>query len=152
MTAVKVNVEIYGDWQNDVIESAVAAALESEHVDIDCCVEVIIADEEEIRRLNNENRGIDRVTDVLSFPMFERKSDICKDESGSAFLGSMVICRKRAQEQAKEYGHSVKREAAFLAVHSILHLLGYDHEKGEAEEQEMFSKQEAVLNSMGITR
>ena len=152
MTAVKVNVEIYGDWQNDVIESAVAAALESEHVDVDCCVEVIIADEEEIRRLNNENRGVDRVTDVLSFPMFERKSDICKDESGSAFLGSMVICRKRAQEQAKEYGHSVKREAAFLAVHSILHLLGYDHEKGEAEEQEMFSKQEAVLNSMGITR
>lgn len=152
MTAVKVNVEIYGDWQNDVIESAVAAALESEHVDIDCCVEVIIADEEEIRRLNNENRGVDRVTDVLSFPMFERKSDICKDESGSAFLGSMVICRKRAQEQAKEYGHSVKREAAFLAVHSILHLLGYDHEKGKAEEQEMFSKQEAVLNSMGITR
>ena len=152
MTAVKVNVEIYGDWQNDVIESAVAAALESEHVDVDCCVEVIIADEEEIRRLNNENRGIDRVTDVLSFPMFERKSDICKDESGSAFLGSMVICRTRAQEQAKEYGHSVKREAAFLAVHSILHLLGYDHEKGKAEEQEMFSKQEAVLNSMGITR
>lgn len=152
MTAVKANVEIYGDWQNDVIESAVAAALESEHVDIDCCVEVIIADEEEIRRLNNENRGVDRVTDVLSFPMFERKSDICKDESGSAFLGSMVICRKRAQEQAKEYGHSVKREAAFLAVHSILHLLGYDHEKGKAEEQEMFSKQEAVLNSMGITR
>ena len=152
MTAVKVNVEIYGDWQNDVIESAVAAALESEQVDIDCCVEVIIADEEEIRRLNNENRGVDRVTDVLSFPMFERKSDICKDESGTAFLGSMVICRKRAQEQAKEYGHSVKREAAFLAVHSILHLLGYDHEKGEAEEQEMFSKQEAVLNSMGITR
>lgn len=152
MTAVKVNVEIYGDWQNDVIESAVAAALESEHVDVDCCVEVIIADEEEIRRLNNENRGVDRVTDVLSFPMFERKSDICKDESGTAFLGSMVICRKRAQEQAKEYGHSVKREAAFLAVHSILHLLGYDHEKGEAEEQEMFSKQEAVLNSMGITR
>lgn len=152
MTAVKVNVEIYGDWQNDVIESAVAAALESEQVDIDCCVEVIIADEEEIRRLNNENRGVDRVTDVLSFPMFERKLDICKDESGTAFLGSMVICRKRAQEQAKEYGHSVKREAAFLAVHSILHLLGYDHEKGKAEEQEMFSKQEAVLNSMGITR
>lgn len=149
---MKVTVEIYGDWQNDVIESAVAAALESEHVGVDCCVEVIIADEEEIRRLNNENRGVDRVTDVLSFPMFERKSDICKDESGTAFLGSMVICRKRAQEQAKEYGHSVKREAAFLAVHSILHLLGYDHEKGKAEEQEMFSKQEAVLNSMGITR
>lgn len=64
----------------------------------------------------------------------------------------MVICEKRALEQAEEYGHSPVREVSFLAVHSILHLLGYDHELGENEEREMFAKQEAVLNKMGITR
>ena len=111
-----------------------------------------MSDKEEIRRINNENRGIDSVTDVLSFPMFASRNEICADESGSAFLGSMVICRERAQEQAAEYGHSVEREAAFLAVHSTLHLLGYDHETGKEDEQEMFSKQEAVLEKMGLTR
>lgn len=150
---MKVQIDIYGsDWQSETIKSAVYAALESEMVDCDCAVEVVISDKEEIRRINNENRGIDRVTDVLSFPMFASRNEICTDESGSAFLGSMVICRERAREQAEEYGHSVEREAAFLAVHSTLHLLGYDHETGKEDEREMFSKQEAVLEAMGLTR
>lgn len=150
---MRVQIDIYGgDWQSETIKRAVRAALESEKVDCDCTVEVVISDEDEIRRINNENRGIDSVTDVLSFPMFASRKEICADESGSAFLGSMVICRERAREQAAQYGHSVEREAAFLAVHSTLHLLGYDHEIGKEDEQKMFSKQEAVLENMGLTR
>ncbi len=150
---MRVQIDIYGgDWQSETIKRAVRAALESEKVDCDCTVEVVISDEDEIRRINNENRGIDSVTDVLSFPMFASRKEIRADESGSAFLGSMVICRERAREQAAQYGHSVEREAAFLAVHSTLHLLGYDHETGKEDEQKMFSKQEAVLETMGLTR
>ena len=150
---MRVQIDIYGgDWQSETIKRAVRAALESEKVDCDCTVEVVISDEDEIRRINNETRGIDSVTDVLSFPMFASRKEIRADESGSAFLGSMVICRERAREQAAQYGHSVEREAAFLAVHSTLHLLGYDHETGKEDEQEMFSKQEAVLETMGLTR
>ena len=150
---MRVQIDIYGgDWQSETIKRAVRAALESEKVDCDCTLEVVISDEDEIRRINNENRGIDSVTDVLSFPMFASRKEIRADESGSAFLGSMVICRERAREQAAQYGHSVEREAAFLAVHSTLHLLGYDHETGKEDEQKMFSKQEAVLETMGLTR
>ena len=151
-TVMTLKVTIDGDFYNEAIENAVAAALKSENVDLDCQVEVIIADSNTIRELNNETRGIDRVTDVLSFPMFESIDDATADADGSVFLGSMVICKERAQQQAEEYGHSVLREVSFLAVHSVLHLLGYDHELGEREEREMFEKQEAVLNAMGIAR
>jgi probable rRNA maturation factor len=147
-----VKVTIDGDFENVAIQNAIKAALESEGVDFDCEIEVIIADEQEIKDLNNETRGIDRVTDVLSFPMFESVDDAKADADGSVFLGSMVICKKRAIEQAQEYGHSVLREVSFLAVHSVLHLLGYDHELSEEDEREMFSKQSAVLENMGITR
>lgn len=147
-----VRVTIDGEFENRAIENAIKAALESEGVDFDCEIEVIIADEQEIRELNNETRGIDRVTDVLSFPMFENVTDAKADADGSVFLGSMVICEQRAKEQAEEYGHSVLREVSFLAVHSVLHLLGYDHELSEEDERIMFSKQSAVLEKMGITR
>lgn len=146
------SVDFYGDWQKDTIERAINAALAFEGVTDDCSVEVMIVGEDEIRAVNNEQRGIDRVTDVLSFPMFESKDMLCADEFGTAFLGSMMICRPRAEQQAKEYGHSVSREAAFLAVHSVLHLLGYDHELGKDEEKEMFAKQEQILTEMGLSR
>lgn len=149
---VQAFVDIYGDWNNDTIKSAIKAALEYEKIDVDCSVEVTIEDEQGIREINKQYRNIDRVTDVLSFPMFEDKSEICVDSSNTAFLGSMVICRQRAEQQAKEYGHSVTREAAFLAVHSTLHLLGYDHEISPEKEREMFEKQDEILNAMGITR
>ena len=141
-----------GEWQRDIIINAINSALKNENIDFDCEIEVVIVDKDEIKELNNETRGIDRVTDVLSFPMFESVLDMTADESGLVFLGSMVICSDRACEQAEEYGHSVEREAAFLAVHSVLHLLGYDHELGEQDEKVMFTKQENVLKSMGITR
>ena len=141
-----------GDFYNDAIEKAIFAALEYENVDFDCEIEVIIADNDTIREINNETRGIDKVTDVLSFPMFDDISCIRPEQNGVAFLGSMVICEPRAKEQAKEFGHSELREVSFLAVHSVLHLLGYDHELGQEQEREMFEKQENVLQKMGITR
>jgi len=149
---MEVTAEIYGECENDVILRAAKAALESENVKYDCSFEVIVASPDEIQKINLENRQIDRVTDVLSFPMFNSKEDLEPDANGVTFLGSMVICKERAVLQAKEYGHSLEREVAFLTVHSILHLLGYDHELGEALEKEMFSKQEQVLTDMGITR
>ena len=149
---MNLNIAFDGEWYNDIIYKAVSAALLSEGVAVDCEVEVMIVSKNEIKDLNNETRGIDKVTDVLSYPMFDCADDIVTDHDGSAFLGSIVICSERALEQAEEYGHSVEREAAFLAVHSALHLLGYDHELGKAEESEMFSKQENILNEIGLTR
>ena len=149
---MNVRINFDGDWLTDVIESAIKAALEFENVSFDSELEVVIADPEEIQTLNMETRGIDRVTDVLSFPMFDSLSDVTCEADGFAFLGSMVICKERAVEQATEYGHSIEREAAFLAVHSVLHLLGYDHETGEEDERVMFSKQEQRLEKMGLTR
>ena len=149
---MNLNISFDGKWNDDVIYKAVEAALISEGVTVDCEVEVVIVSKEEIRELNNETRNIDKVTDVLSYPMYESVLDIVSDPTGNAFLGSIVICSERACEQAEEYGHSVDREAAFLAVHSVLHLLGYDHELGKAEESEMFSKQEEILKKIGLTR
>lgn len=139
-------------WYNEIIHKAILATLEFEKFDMDASLEVMIASKEEIREINNTSRNIDKVTDVLSFPMFESAMDASIDETGTAFLGSMVICKERAIEQAEEYGHSLEREAAFLAVHSTLHLLGYDHELGACEEKEMFSKQETILEGIGLTR
>ena len=107
-------------------------------------VSVLITDNEEIHGLNLEYREKDAPTDVLSFPMFDE--DGCLDEDE---LGDIVISLERAKAQAEEYNHSLKREVAFLAAHSMLHLLGYDHENGE---QEMYKKQDEILNELGITR
>ncbi len=149
---MKLNVIFDGEFENKTIEKVIQATLESEGVECDCEIEVVIVDSDEMRALNFETRNIDRETDVLSFPMFDGKENIVNDESGYAFLGSMVICYDRAVSQAEEYGHSVIREAAFLTAHSVLHLLGYDHELGEKYEREMFDKQRAILDSLGIKR
>ncbi len=149
---MSVSVSFDGNWQKDVIVSAITAALEFEKIPFDCEIETIIVSPEEIKELNYENRGIDKVTDVLSFPMYDDIDNAVCEPNGHVMLGSMVICSDRAIEQAREYGHSVEREAAFLAVHSVLHLLGYDHELGQAKEKEMFDKQEQILVKMGLTR
>ncbi len=136
-----------------LIRQAVEATLQAEGMERDCEVEVSFASLSEIRRINREQRGVDRPTDVLSFPMEESPEDAPPDPStGAVFLGSMVLCPEKARAQALEYGHSLEREIGFLTVHSVLHLLGYDHETGEEEEAEMFQKQEAVLRKMGLTR
>ncbi len=122
--------------------------------------EIVFADENGIRELNNSSRGVDSVTDVLSFPTLEgicgkrivksrHISDV--DEQGNLFLGSIVICEKRAREQAEEYGHSYERELHYLAAHGVCHLLGYDHIE-EDDKAEMRAVEERVLSSIGITR
>lgn len=107
-------------------------------------VSVLITDDEEIHGLNLEYREKDSPTDVLSFPLFDEDGNLDEEE-----LGDIVISLERAKAQAEEYNHSLKREVAFLTAHSMLHLLGYDHENGE---QEMYVKQDEVLNELGITR
>ncbi len=141
--------------------SPLSKAFEGE-IESDCglSAEIIITDEAEIRHLNAEARGIDAVTDVLSFPSLDgirgkalKKADFPfeVDEDGNIFLGSIVICEKRAREQAEEYGHSYMRELHYLAVHGLWHLLGYDH-MTEEDKPEMRAKEEKILSKLGITR
>lgn len=132
--------------------------MEYEGCDFDAEVGVTITDNEEIRRINREERGIDAPTDVLSFPMlyFDENGDIIDSEFDSdgkfLLLGDIVISAERARAQAEEYGHSFKREIAFLTVHSMLHLLGYDHVGDPEGERVMFKKQDEILEELGIVR
>ncbi len=150
---MQLELTIDGNFYNDIIKRAAIATLEYEGLDGKFEIEVMIADENEIKRINLEQRAIDKVTDVLSFPMQDdiktAKPDI---ETGAIFLGSTVICKQKAIAQAAEYGHSIEREVAFLTVHSTLHLLGYDHELSDKDEQLMFNKQREILNKMGVVR
>lgn len=149
----EINAEI-----EDVIKTVVNAALEYESCDFDAEVSVTIVDNEAIREINREQRDIDSATDVLSFPMlyFDENGDIIDSDfdtdGDSIILGDIVISAERAMQQAEEYGHSFKREIAFLTVHSMLHLLGYDHVDSVEDEKIMFAKQEEILNKLGITR
>ncbi len=133
-----------------LIKLAVLTTLEYEGVSAKAEVSVTFTDNEGIHELNRDYRNIDRPTDVLSFPMYERDELIL--ESGEIMLGDIVISLEKAQAQAAEYGHSFEREVAFLTVHSMLHLLGYDHETSETDEKEMFGRQEKILTVAGITK
>ena len=112
-------------------------------------VSVTFVEPEEIKELNAQYRGKDAVTDVLSFPQFDDWDDL--PEEGEIALGDVVICMERAAEQAEEFGHSLEREVLYLFVHSIYHLLGYDHME-EDEKREMREKEEAVMAELGLTR
>lgn len=135
-----------------LIQSAILETLQYENFSSDCEVSVTFTDNAGIRTLNREYREKDCPTDVLSFPMFDFQSEKIPQDEASLPLGDIVISLERAQEQAKEYAHSFRREAAFLTVHSTLHLLGYDHELSQAAENEMFDRQRAVLAKMKIGR
>ena len=137
-------------------ERCVDAVCEFEECDFDAEVSITFVDSEEIRALNNEHRGKDAVTDVLSFPIleFDEDGNIINSEfdfdDELVVLGDIVICAKRAKEQAEEYGHSFEREIAFLTVHSMLHLLGYDHVNGGLEQAIMREKEEKILDELGL--
>ncbi len=136
-----------------LIERCTAAALEEEELgEYDAQVSVTLVDNEGIRALNNEHRGIDRATDVLSFPLGDDDGFDTDPETGAILLGDIVLSLERAKEQAEEYGHSYRREVAFLLAHSLFHLLGYDHEISAEEEKLHFAKQEKILEKLGITR
>ncbi|MBQ3076648.1 MAG: rRNA maturation RNase YbeY [Clostridia bacterium] len=137
-----------------LIRLVLREALRQEGVTFPCLISCSFVTKAEIRRLNRETRAVDRVTDVLSYPLELFDRGIPEDYDPPVLplpLGDIVLCPDRAREQAREYGHSVTREVAFLTVHSLLHLLGYDHET-EEDERQMRDKQEAVLQALGITR
>lgn len=113
-------------------------------------VSVILSDEEYIREINAKYRNIDKVTDVLSFPMFE-KDEINKAKENEEVLGDIIICIPRIKEQAKEFGHSIYREFAYMLVHGFYHLMGYDHMTDE-EKKEMREKEEKILSKLKIER
>lgn len=134
-----------------LIEKCTAAALAEEDIEDDAEVSVTLVDNVRIREMNAEFRGIDRETDVLSFPLGDEEGFEVDPDTDAILLGDIVISLEKAQSQAEEYGHSFGREVAFLITHSLFHLLGYDH-MTEDEEKEMFAKQEKVLQRLGITR
>ncbi len=150
-------VEISSDIEK-TIEEVIEYTLKYEECDFNAEVSVTVVDNEAICEINRDTRNIDAPTDVLSFPMlyFDENGDIIDsefDKNGeNLILGDIVISAERAVEQAKEYGHSFRREIAFLTVHSMLHLLGYDHVDDPEGEKVMFQKQEDILNKLGITR
>ncbi|MBQ3567997.1 MAG: rRNA maturation RNase YbeY [Anaerotignum sp.] len=137
----------------EAIRKAAAESLKYEEFDENCEISVSIVDNEEIRQINKQFRNIDRATDVLSFPMltFEEGEEAEVNENDEIILGDIIISLERAREQAEEYGHSLKREVAFLTAHSMLHLLGYDHMEPE-EEAEMFGRQKEILLNAGFPR
>ena len=115
-------------------------------------ISVTIVDDEQIHELNRKHRNIDASTDVLSFPLGENGVYDVNPETGAQLLGDIVISIEHAVKQAKLYGHSLDREIAFLTVHSMLHLLGYDHEAGGLELVHMREREEAVLTQLGLVR
>lgn len=135
-----------------LIRRCCQTVLVSEHFKQDAEVSVSFVSDEEIRRLNRIYRKKDRVTDVLSFPLGQNGHYDTNKETGCALLGDVVISLETAMKQARMYGHSLEREIGFLTVHSMLHLLGYDHETSPLEERQMREKEEEVLGALGISR
>ena len=138
------------DALRGLVKRALTAAFEYEGVTGDAEVSVTFVSDAGIRN-NREYRGIDRATDVLSFPLFDG-GDIESAFDGERYqLGDVVLSLERARSQAELYGHSFERETAFLCVHSALHLMGYDHERGEADELDMRRRQRDIMKILGLT-
>lgn len=149
--------EELSEMQIDALCKAVGEEVLS---DVPLAIEYLSVTEEEIQTLNRETRNIDKVTDVLSFPtldgikgkaIYGKDFPYDIDEEGNLLIGSIVICKQRAKEQAEEYGHTYERELHYLFVHGVMHCLGYDHITDE-ERAEMREREEKVLAKLGITR
>ena len=141
-----------GRKMKSLIEKAVRGTLECEAFERDVIVSVTFTDNEGIREKNREFRDIDRATDVLSFPMYDMANGDMPEEGMDCELGDIVLSLERAAEQAEEFGHSYERECAFLTVHSMLHLLGYDHVNSEEEDEEMRAHQRVIMTHIGLER
>ena len=143
---------------SELIRTCALRVLESERVPFDASVDVTVVDADTIRQMNAEYRDKDAVTDVLSFPMYEFVNGVPQEElerepdTGCVMLGDMILCYTRACEQAAAFGHSPARECGYLTTHSVLHLLGYDHERDEADTRLMRMKEEDNLAFLGLTR
>ena len=134
------------------LRRVIRTVLDAEGVDVPCEISVLVTNDTGIRRVNVDMRGVDAPTDVLSFPMFELSPGDADPATGLAPLGDMCISLERAKGQAKEYGHSNRRELAYLAVHSVLHLLGYDHLDEGPMKARMRAREEAVMSELGLER
>ena len=146
---------------SNIISKCIEATLDAEGIRVPCEINVLVTNDKGIHAINKASRNIDRPTDVLSFPMFQLEAgnppadwaDYLDPETGLCPLGDMCISMERATAQAKEFGHSVKREVGYLTIHSMLHLLGYDHlDEGEQKKQ-MRAREEAIAATIpGMTR
>ena len=148
------------DSHEDLIDRVVEKCFEIENLDENkVYVAITLTTPEEIREINKEFRKIDKETDVLSFPIFEKKDidmlrkngEIVDEDMPQDVLGDIIISMKKVEEQAKEYGHSVERELAYMVVHGFYHLMGYDH-MVEEDKKVMREKEEKVLESLDIVR
>ena len=133
-----------------LIRRAIEASLAYEGFSNNAQVSLTFTDNDGIRKLNREFRKIDKATDVLSFPLTDYEATEFAIDEPETSLGDIVISLEKAQEQAVEFGHSFEREVAFLTVHSMLHLLGYDHVNSEEEDLDMRRRQREILESMGL--
>lgn len=142
------------------LRNCINAALRAEHVSVPVEINVLVTDNEGIRVINNAYRQIDRETDVLSFPMFSFTpgalprdlKPYLDEQTGLLPLGDMAISLEKTRAQAKEFGHSVKREIGYLTIHSVLHLLGYDHVDEAEMKKQMRAREEAIAEELGLTR
>ena len=159
------NIEVFTELEIEksvpaLILNCAKTVLQNENIEFDCHIDITITNNEEIRQLNREYREKDYATDVLSFPLVEFKNgkfldqlEFCIDpDTNCVPLGDMIISFDKIIEQAKEFGHSNEREFAFLTVHSVLHLLGYDHEVLEEDAVIMRAKEKEILSVLGIGR
>ena len=142
----------------DLLRKVICTALEAQGVSLPCEVNVMLTNDAGIQKVNQSMRGVDKPTDVLSFPMFDMPAGSLPTigwsdpDTGLIPLGDMCISLERAKAQAEEFGHSVERELSYLAVHSVLHLLGYDHMDEGPQKAQMRAREEAILGQLGITR
>ncbi len=143
-----------------VIRKCIQATLEAERISVPCEINVLITNDEGIRVVNRESRELDKPTDVLSFPMFQLEAgnppmdwvEYQDPETGLVPLGDMCISLERAKAQAQEFGHTVRREVGYLTIHSVLHLLGYDHLDEGPQKAQMRAREETIAASIGLTR
>lgn len=147
----------------ETVTKVIRQALFQEGCQYETEVNLLITDKEGIREYNRDYRGIDKDTDVLSFPGVDyenpadfsiaeaNENDYFNPDTGELILGDIILCEERIREQAEEYGHSLLREFSFLIAHSVLHLLGYDHIEPD-EEADMFARQEKILEALHIGR
>lgn len=133
-----------------LVRQACKATLAYENFDEPAEVDVTFVDDEQIKVLNKQFRDIDDSTDVLSFPLGENGNYDTNPETGASLLGDIIISTEHAYSQAELYGHTLRREIAFLTIHSMLHLLGYDHVNGGIEEMQMREKQDDILKELGL--
>ncbi len=152
---IEIQDEIKSTQSEEIIKTLIsvseyAAFDELKHNDFEFAI--TITDNEQIHQLNKEYRGVDSATDVLSFPLWNREEDpFINPENNCIMLGDIIISLERAAEQANEYGHSLKRECAYLCVHAVMHLLGYDHIE-EDDKKVMRAREEEILTKLKLTR